>query len=444
MRSFRLGPFLPTFVVAVLGLSLVAAQEKIGSIRCDIWHNLEGGQITETIADGELSVAPGETRSLDQFELNPAPEEPQACALRGYVIPPATGDYTFVISGDDTALLYLSKDSTYSAVRIIATVPSYTGVRDFKHFTAQTSQPIKLIAGKHYFIEALLKNDQGASHVSVGWTLPDGTDESPIPGNRLMPVIGKVPAPAVQTEPPKLTLNVNPALDLSPGFHKYPTGAHVELKGVTMDMSYLLYLPKEFDKTHDKRPLLIFLHGNSHQGTDLEGCLNEGPAQYLHDDPKLADWFPMIALFPQLPDDWRWDSPGAPQIVNALIKAICEKLPRVDRNRIYLTGLSMGGKGTWLTALDSPKTFAAITTFSAVAVRPNIAKTRLAGLKNIHIICGGDDGDFAAGSKQMYEALMPALGSRVQLTTVEHEGHGVWGDYYPKKDIYQELMKFSK
>jgi predicted esterase len=104
----------------------------------------------------------------------------------------------------------------------------------------------------------------------------------------------------------------------------------------------------------------------------------------------------------------------------------------------------MGGKGTWLTVLDSPKTYAAITTFSAVAVRPQQAKVKLTGLKNIHIVCGGDDGDFAAGSKQMYETLQPVLGSRVQLTVVEHEGHGVWGRYYPHKEVYEELMKFSK
>jgi hypothetical protein len=442
MRRFcRLAFFLSTLTA----VGTVLAKDNTGSIRCEIWHNLDGGQITDALADGALSAPAGETRSLDSFELNPAPEEQQACALRGFIIPPATGDYRFEISGDDTALLYLSRDQSYSAAKIIASVPTFTGVRDFKHFTAQTSKPIHLLASKHYFIEALLKNQDGTSHVSVGWILPDATEEAPIPGKRLIPAIGFVPAPVAHVEPPRLTLKSDPSRDRAPGFHKFPLGAHVELSGgESMDMSYLLYLPKTFDTTHDKRPLLIFLHGNSHQGTDLEGCLDEGPAQYLHDDPNLADWFPMIGLFPQLPGDWRWDSPGAPQIVNALIKPICVKFPRIDRNRIYLTGLSMGGKGTWLTALDSPGTFADLTTFSAVAVRPNIARTKLAGLKNIHIICGADDGEFADGSKQMYQTLEPALGSRVQLTVVEHEGHGVWGRYYPNREIYQEMMKFSK
>ena len=104
----------------------------------------------------------------------------------------------------------------------------------------------------------------------------------------------------------------------------------------------------------------------------------------------------------------------------------------------------MGGKGTWLTALDSPDLYAAITTISAVAVRPEQAKTRLAPIKDIRIICGGDDGDFAAGSRQMYEALQPVFGDRVQFTAVEHEGHGVWGLYYPTHEFYEQLMQYSK
>jgi predicted peptidase len=245
-------------------------------------------------------------------------------------------------------------------------------------------------------------------------------------------------------DPPKLTLAPENPQNLKPGFHKFVSGAHIEWPQQAIDMSYLVFLPNSFASNHDKYPLLVFLHGNSHQGTDLTGVLNEGPGDYLVNDQSFHDWFPMIALLPQLPPDWRWDSPGAPQAVNALIRQLCVKYPRIDRKRIYLTGLSMGGKGSWLTALDSPDTFAAITTFSAVAVRPEAAKVKLANVKNIHIICGGDDGDFAAGSKQMFEVLRTTLGDRVQLTTVPNEGHGVWGRYYPNHEVYEELMQFSK
>jgi predicted peptidase len=239
-------------------------------------------------------------------------------------------------------------------------------------------------------------------------------------------------------------LKADPKLSQKPGFHKFTLGAHVEWPQESIDMSYLMYLPMDFDKTSDKKPLLVFLHGNGHQGSDLWGVLNEGPANYLLENQDLHDWFPMVGLFPQLPPDWRWDRPGAPQAVNALIRQLLIKYPRIDKNRVYLTGLSMGGKGTWLTALDSPDLYAAITTLSAVAVRPQQAKTRLEPIKNIRIICGGDDGDFAAGSREMFDTLHPVFGDRVQFTAVEHQGHAVWGRYYPTRDFYEDLMRFSK
>jgi predicted esterase len=436
-----------TIVVGLLGVLLGAdapIKPGMGSIRCEIWNNLDGGQITDTLAGGELSAPANETKSLDSFEFNPAPEVPDACAVRGYVTAPVSGDYLFFISADDTALLYLSSDQTVDRRKSIASVPTALGVRDYKRYSCQTSKPIHLLGGRKYFIEALLKNQDGPSHVSVGWSLPDGTVEAPIPGKRLSPAMVPVKAPEAKIDPPKLTLKPEQPMNLKPGFHKFELGAHIEWPQESIDMSYLLFLPNNFDTTHDKKPLLVFLHGNSHQGTDLTGVLNEGPANFLVDDQALHDWFPMIGLFPQLPPDWRWDSPGAPQAVNALVKQLCIKYPRIDRNRIYLTGLSMGGKGSWLTALDSPETYAAMTTFSAVAVRPQQAKIKLASIKNIHIICGGDDGDFAAGSKAMFDVLHTTLGNRVELTTVPNEGHGVWGRYYPNREIYEELMRYSK
>jgi len=434
-------------VIALVGLLLGAdapIKPGIGSIRCEIWHHLDGGQITDTLADDEISGKADEVKPLDSFEFNPAPEDPDACALRGYLVPPVTGDYKFEISADDTALLYLSTDQSVPNRKNIASVPTALGVREYNRYACQTSNPIKLTAGKRYYVEALLKNDSGPSHVSVAWILPDGTTEAPIPGNRLVPALVTVKPPETRAQPPKLTLKPEEPQDLTPGFHKFPGGSHIEWPQESMDMSYLIFLPSHFDTTTDKRPLLIFLHGNSHQGTDLEGELNEGPPNKLLNDDKLRDWFPMIGLFPQLPPDWRWDRPGAPQAVNALVRAICVKYPRIDQKRIYLTGLSMGGKGSWLTALDSPEIYAAMTTFSAVAVRPQQAKTKLLSIRNIHIICGADDGDFAAGSRQMYDVLRTTFGPRVQFNAVEHEGHGVWDRYYPYQAFYEELLRFSK
>jgi hypothetical protein len=72
-----------------------AMKPVIGSIRCEIWRNIEGSQITDTLADGDLAGPASETWRLNSFELKAASKAPGACALRGYVIAPESGEYHF-------------------------------------------------------------------------------------------------------------------------------------------------------------------------------------------------------------------------------------------------------------------------------------------------------------------------------------------------------------
>jgi pimeloyl-ACP methyl ester carboxylesterase len=438
MRRFRVWA-----AVAML-CSAGASAPPDGAVAVRIWLHVDGGSITDTLATDQLKAAPTQARSVAGFELDPAPPEPQACDLAAEVTAPKTGSYTFFISGDDTALLFLSTDESAARRQVIASVPVVTGHREYHKFASQTSKPIALIAGHRYLLEAVLKNANGDSHVSVGWQMPDGTVEAPIPAARLSAAPPNLPLPTYRADQAKVTLRPADAPAKTFGFTRFVGGAHAEFPDKSIDVSYLMFLPHQFTDASGKVPLLIFLHGNGHQGTNLDGAINEATPYYLDHDKALADWFPMVGLFPQLPPDWRWDTPGAASVVSGLIRGVCDKYPRIDRNRIYLTGLSMGGKGTWLTALDSPELFAAVTPMSAVSVQPNVAKARLAGLKNLHIICGGDDGDFAAGSKEMYAAIKPVMGSRVQLTVVPRCGHDVWNRYCPTREFYEEFLKFSR
>ncbi len=412
---------------------------------CEVWPTADVGSLTDALADGGPQVPPAEVRSLPTFELLPAPERPDVCVLAGYLAPAVTGDYRLMVAADDTAVVLLSPDADPRHGRPVASVPSYTAPRDFRNYAAQTSRPVRLVAGRRYAVQAWMENLAGASHVSVGWTLPDGRTEAPIPAERLTPAApADVRPPAVDVGPVTVTLAADPLPAATPGFHRLVAGAHVRVGADRVDWSYLLYVPDGFDRTADRRPLMMFLHGNTHQGTDLAGAIDEGPANSLDGDPKLRAAFPMLGLFPQLPDGWRWDTPGAAAAANALARAVCQRYPRVDRRRVYLTGLSMGGKGTWLAAMDAPAQYAAVVPFSAVAVRPRRAGARLAGVPHVHIVCGGDDGAFADGSRAMYAALRPALGDRVSLTVVPDEGHAVWARYYPDPAFYRELMACSR
>jgi hypothetical protein len=81
---------------------------------------------------------------------------------------------------------------------------------------------------------------------------------------------------------------------------------------------------------------------------------------------------------------------------------------------------------------------------SAVDVRPDDAPQMLKDLPDLHIVCGGQDGGFTAGSHRMYESLKPTLGDRVQLTVFPNEGHSVWDHFYAYQSFYEELMKYSR
>lgn len=114
---------------------------------------------------------------------------------------------------------------------------------------------------------------------------------------------------------------------------------------------YLLALPEDYDEDAAKQwPLVVFLHGAGERGVDLESLKKHGPPKLIAQGRK----FEAIVACPQVPPGETWNPHG----VKALVGRLQAEL-RVDAARIYLTGISMGGFGTWETILEYPKVFAA-------------------------------------------------------------------------------------
>lgn len=444
MHDVRTDGILPALLSLTLLLSVSSAvraeQPKpppaaTGGILAEFYRGIPGGAVKDLTDNRAFPDSPTSSELLPAFEIASDDGNQFGTRVRGFLYPPATGNYTFWIASDDGGQLFLSTSDDPAQKQPICRVSGWTASRQWDSTPEQKSKPIPLTAGKAYYIEALQKQGDGGSNLAVAWKLPDGKDERPIPANRLSPAAKPRPAP-----PLHVTLNT-PAPKLGAGFHKYPDGASVEGPGGVYKMSYLTFIPRKFQASQEKMPMLIFLCGNGHQGVDLEGILNEGPANYLMNDKNLRENFPFVAFFPQPPPDKRWDSGGIPAAVAALIPEIV-KTHRVDPNRVYLTGLSMGGKGTWLVSQENPNLFAAVAPISAVAVRPE----RVGALfKNLPtwIICGADDGGFTEGSKQMY-AMLKAAGDETMIEVREHEGHGVWGHYYDSLAFYNGLLKWTR
>ena len=113
-----------------------------------------------------------------------------------------------------------------------------------------------------------------------------------------------------------------------------------------IDLKYLFFLPQDYYSDKNTRwPLILFLHGMGERGTDLE-------LVKIHGIPKIVKTqkdFPFIAISPQCPIEYVWRDKEMLQAVESLILKIIKNY-QVDKTRVYVTGLSMGGRGTWAIA----------------------------------------------------------------------------------------------
>jgi predicted peptidase len=117
---------------------------------------------------------------------------------------------------------------------------------------------------------------------------------------------------------------------------------------------YSVYVPRTFDPSK-RWPVVLFLHGAGERGTDGLRSTQIGAGAAIRSSPERV---PAIVVFPQAPSDSRWLGEPADAAMAALEKSIIEF--HGDRSRLYLTGLSMGGYGTWHLALAHPDLFAAL------------------------------------------------------------------------------------
>jgi hypothetical protein len=189
-----------------------------GTLRREYWAGVPGSKVS----DIPLNKAPTSISFLNQFEAPANIGDHYGTRIRGYVHPPQTGNYTFWIAGDDNCELWLSSNENPQAKKRIAFVGGYTNSRQWDKYASQKSQPVRLKAGKKYYIEVLHKENRGGDHVAVGWHLPGGVKEAPIPGGRLSPFIPtdkKTDEPSIITrmlhQEPVLTAFPNPFIDKS-------------------------------------------------------------------------------------------------------------------------------------------------------------------------------------------------------------------------------------
>lgn len=170
----------------------VASCTGTGTMLREQWDNV-AGSLTATIP---VTTAPTKSSQLPDFEASAVTGYNYGARLRGYLCPPQTGAYTFWVTGNDAAELALSPDADPSRKVRLATSSGWTSsAHDWFRSPAQQSAPVVLQAGQRYYVEVLHKQGWGPGYVAVGWQLPDGVQQLPIPGASLVP-FGAVASPS--------------------------------------------------------------------------------------------------------------------------------------------------------------------------------------------------------------------------------------------------------
>ncbi|MCK4958225.1 MAG: prolyl oligopeptidase family serine peptidase [Planctomycetes bacterium] len=202
----------------------------------------------------------------------------------------------------------------------------------------------------------------------------------------------------------------------------------------TVAANYLLFLPENYDKNEQKWPLIMFLHGAGERGNNLELLKIHGPPKIVEADND----FPFIVVSPQCPKDSWWPAEG--ELLINLLDSIIEKYD-VDPDRVYLTGLSMGGYGTWHLGCTYPDRFAAI-----VPICGGGQKFLACNLRDVPVWAfhGAKDQIVPLEESQGIVDKLKKCGGDVKLTIYPEAGHDSWTETYDNPQLYKWLLSYRK
>ncbi len=197
---------------------------------------------------------------------------------------------------------------------------------------------------------------------------------------------------------------------------------------------YLLYLPESYNENKEKLwPMIMFLHGSGERGDSLDLVKIHGPAKIV----ETRKDFPFIVISPQCPaeeDGW------STEVLKELLDDVCNKY-RIDKDRMYLTGLSMGGYGTWSFAIEYPGLFAAI-----APICGGVRDRRINRLKDtpVWVFHGAQDKTVPIKYSEDAVDALKKIGADVRFTVYPDAGHDSWTETYNNPELYDWFLQHKR
>jgi predicted peptidase len=209
-------------------------------------------------------------------------------------------------------------------------------------------------------------------------------------------------------------------------------------------LPYRLFLPDAAARARPL-PLIVYLHGGGGAGRDNLKQISGGNTNGTHvwTGPEIQRRHPAFVVAPQLPDDEQWAAPALDRLApySALVIELLASLAkefRIDPDRIYLTGQSRGGRGTWDIISKRPELFAAAVPLCGDGDSSRVRAARHLPIWAFH---GAKDETIpVAGSRELVAALR-AAGSTVRYTEYPDVGHNVWTVAYLERELPDWLFQ---
>jgi predicted peptidase len=205
--------------------------------------------------------------------------------------------------------------------------------------------------------------------------------------------------------------------------------------------NYLIHrpTPNTANDEHALQPLILFLHASGERGSDPELVKAYGLPRLIESQPD----FPFIVVSPQCPIDTRWTDHV--DVLDRFLTYILDLYP-VDRERIYLSGMSMGGQGAWHFATLHPNRFAAVVPICGRIPPFEGYPDRVCVLRHVPLWVfhgAADDRVPVTTSEQLVSALRLG-GGHPKLTIYPHVGHNAWDWAYAEPELFLWLMTQHK
>lgn len=203
----------------------------------------------------------------------------------------------------------------------------------------------------------------------------------------------------------------------------------------TVGLRYLLYLPKGYDENQERKwPLMLFLHGAGERGRNIELVKKHGPPKLIAQGQEFA----FIIVSPQCPSGAWWT-----EMTDTLVALLDDVQAKhaVDPNRVYLTGLSMGGFGTWTLGCGHPQRFAAMAPICGGGEWYLADRLRNVPVWAFH---GAQDPVVPLRESKEMVAALERAGGNVQLTIYPDTGHDSWTEAYNDPKLYEWFLSHQK